>query len=286
MQRKTISTDYKKTKFFRTLLLTGEIVVSAISVLRCASVQPVARPVVEIVKEIENYTTEPRYISPEAYQQLLYSRVQIIGLGEERVILDVQGEVENIGSLYGVRAISFSTTQMPKDMEKLLKKYKTADGYGDYYNYVMTTTQRVVLCPGLHFNDNGPIGWITYGLTIQGIDPIYPTENTIYINMLYNKRDRDSIVRLISDIVHETSHIFLEKLVESGKLPDFYLSESYTERYAYIRQVNFLKSAVQDSEFYAVRDLLKWYINVMEKIIKRYNFQLGLPADDRTLFPR
>ena len=271
------------------LLLTGVLPAFFAPVLwlaGCAAAPAAIAPKAgAVVKNNDNYTAEPRYISPEIYQQLLYSGIQIIGLGEEHIIIDVQGKVESISSLYGIRAISFSTTQMPKDMERLLKRYKTDDEYDDYYNYVMAATQRVVLCPDLYFV-NGPVGWITYGLVIQEIDPIYPTESTMYINMLYNRRSRDSIARLISDIVHETSHIFLAKLVKSGKLPEFYLSEAYTERYAYIRQADFLRSAIQDPEFYTVRSILKWHIDTSEKTIERYNTMLGFSSDDRTLFPR
>jgi len=269
------------------LLLMGGLITLVSPILQsCASTRVAVRPIVApVVKNPESYTTEPRYISQEVYQQLLYSGMFISGLGEYLTIMDIQGAVENIRSLCGIRATSFATTQMPRDMERILRKYKTDDEYGDYYNYVLAITQRVVLCPNISRID-APTNSIIYGFTMQGVDLIYPTENTIYVNTLHNMRDRDSVIRLISDVIHETSHMLLMRLFESGKLPEFYLSKEYSERYAYIRQNNFLKAIMQDTETYYDRTNLSWHINKREEEIIRYNLLLGLSRDDRTLFPR
>jgi len=271
----------------------SKLFISLILVLQgCTSTRLAAGPIVApVVKTTESYTTVPRYISTEAQSFLLSNGITLDGLIDGNTIMEVQGDVNNIRSLCGTNAISFTTVQMPKDMERILKKYKTNDEYDDYYGYIMANLQRVVLCPDMNFYNNSPIGYTTYGLTIldlSGRDIIYPEENTVYINTLYsyNQHNRDSVIRLYSYVIHETAHILLHKLVADGNLPDYYLLESYSERHSYIRQVNFLKSALQDSELFIDRSFINYYIVWQEKRIVNYNTSLGLPEDDRTLFPR
>jgi len=266
----------------------SKLFITLILVLQgCTSTRLAAGPTVApVVKTTESYTTEPHYISPEALGQFFSHGFNVTGFGAENKIMDIQERVKNISSLYGSQAVSFAMYHMPEDMEILLKKYKTDDEYDDYFNYVKSTIQRVILCP--------QISWVGYkaGSTIYGFilnkaDLIYPEENTVYINTMYNRQDSDSIVGLVSTIIHETSHILLRKLVEAGKLPYIYLLyPMYDERFANIRQVNFLKAAVQDPVFYGIRGYLGLLISDREKKIEDYNTSLGLPADDRTLFPR
>jgi len=272
-----------------TFLLIG-ITVFALAIFQgCASIKttskPVVSPAVEVVIEKENYAAEPHYVSPTALLQFSALGLKISGLGAESIIMDVQEKVRNIRSLYGSQAVSFATDKMPEDMERLLKKYKTDDTYEDYYNYVMATTQRAILCPQINLTYYKP-GHTINGFILNEADLIYPEENTVYINTLYNRQDSDPIIRLVSSIVHETSHILLKKLVRIGKLPYFYLMfPMYDERYANIRQVDFLKAVAQDLEFNNIHGRLMVLINDREKKIEAYNAQLGLAAGDRTLLP-
>ena len=287
MQSKTISVSkqHKRTNFSATLLLASKLVISIVPVLQgCASTQPVIRS--PVVIERETLDTEPHYISEEVYRQLRYSGLEILGIGPERVIMEVQSEVENIRSLYRSSAYSFATVNMPKDMQRLLKKYQTNDEYGDYYNYIITNLDRVVLCPNLYLGNYHMFGQGTYGIAMAGDDLIYPGENTVYVNTFYGTSYRDHLVRWIATTIHETGHIQLIRMVESGKLPADYLLDSLQERYASIRQIAFLRSAAADKELYAVRDLLEWHIAQVERVIESCNSVLGLSPDDRTLFPR
>jgi ABC-type uncharacterized transport system permease subunit len=267
------------------LLISGVFSFACLVFQGCASTQVAVRPIVApIIINTESYTTEPRYISPEAQWYLLSRGVTLGGLGEENTIMEVHGEVLNIRSLCRSRATSFTTAQMPKDMERILKKYKTDDEYGDFYNYVMANLQRVVLCPDISYL------YLTTGNTLYGMIlpevEIFPGENTVYVNALYTMRYRDSVARLLSTIIHEAGHLYIANSVKSGKISFFYLSKNLDERHSLILQVNFLKAAAQDSEFYADRTLLNWYIAWHEERIVDYNLELGLSPDDRTLFPR
>ncbi|MDR1389902.1 MAG: hypothetical protein LBJ31_07985 [Treponema sp.] len=255
----------------------------------CAATQPASvssAPRPGKPNNAESFFTEPHYISPEIYQRLRAGGVNLLGLGADRSILDVSGKIRNIRSICGIRAASFAIANMPEDMARILKKYQTNDEFVDYYNYVVASTQRVVLCPEILLDGYNTSGNIAYGITLVGVDPIYPDESTIYVNTLYRMQHKDTIARLISNIVHETSHRLLIRLVAAGELPQIYLSLAYNERYAYIRQEAFLKNAARDPEFYSVRDLLQWHIDLTERRINSYNLQLGLPAADRALLPR
>jgi hypothetical protein len=270
----------KTNKLPAALLLAGKLLVYAAPVWQgCATTAITTRPVISPIEvktpvNPENFTLEPYYIEDDVFELVRSGYGNIFG--RNRVIMEVQGSVESLRSLRKNRVVSFQTTNMPRDMEEILRRYKTFDEYGDFYNYVVNNVDRVLLCPTIENIGLGS-GVIYAACNYDRADKeLYPDERLVYVNTLYTMpMVQDSELRIISDIIHEATH------KKDGHITAGILNE----RRAYIMQVKFLRQALNDPAFSYLRAHLLWDIEWQEKKIEHDNSQLGLPAGDRALFP-
>lgn len=84
----------------------------------------------------------------------------------------------------------------------------------------------------------------------------------------------DRAVFYASLLVHEAAHLELSELIRNGKRPYSYKALEYNERYAYIRQLEFLDnfSFEENSSMYD-------YVREIYQLIELYNWSRDIPSD-------
>jgi len=245
-----------------------------------------ARPISPAVSQAapaEEFQAEPYYITPEDYEQFrnMY-RSSFMFLGENLVILELSRPVEYLNTLRGSEAVSFTATAMPKDLQRILQRYRLSNGE-DFYSYVIERTDRFILAPALSSDSLSASGMAV----TRSQSRLYPGENITFINTWYTERQElfaDWYIASVS--VHEAAHHELSMLIRENKVSGEYVRWNLRERYAYIVELEFLTALLQNTTSFYRQGEIRWQIYYLENEIKRYNAELGLESGDRTLLPR
>ncbi|MDR2431834.1 MAG: hypothetical protein LBD99_06250 [Candidatus Margulisbacteria bacterium] len=200
------------------------------------------------------------------------------------MIINVLEPVKNLRSLFKASTVSFTLANMPEDMARILQKYPAGEEYGTFYDFLVANIDRIVLCPDIYYYGISS-GSIMYGIAYPALDILlYPEEASVYLNTFYGKSGWNSIITLISEVIHETKHQEINRLFMNGKIStDLFYSTVHQERDAYIMQEKFLKFFAQDTEYALYREDIARYLRRVTTEIERYNSILGLPRGDRTL---
>jgi len=230
----------------------------------------------------EQYQAEPYYITTEDYEQIKKNLWDTSFLGKHLVIMELTQPVEQMNTLRGNKAVSFTVKTMPKDLQQLLQKYNMKTGE-NFYNYVIDYTDRFILCPVLEMSSCPILG---EAFTKSNMRLLYPAENItfLYMGRVWDEYWPDWGIAKV--MVHEAAHHKLNLLIREEKVSREYYRYELTERYARIEEVKFLNALLQDTfklarSYYEIEN----YIRQIEKIIEDFNSQLSLPAVDRTLLP-
>ena len=229
-------------------------------------------------KQEETYQAEPYYIDLQEYEKIKKSR-DIDFLGEKPVILELTEQAESLYTLRGSEAVSFTVATMPKDLKIILQKYKKATGE-DFYTYVIEHTDRFILSPDLKLFTVPVAG---ASITKSGTRVLYLGEN---ITLLNTRLDFFSDWYIAKVMVHEAAHHKLNMLIQEGKLSTEYYRLELTERHSHIIELEFLYALIWGPKSASEYNKIKFLIRQCEIDIEKYNVQLGLEPDNRTLLPR
>jgi hypothetical protein len=271
------------------LLLAGKLLLCSTPVFLpgCAAQKPAVytlpgTPISPPAPGIANTATEIQRIAPEVYRQIRSEYADIFG--PDRLIINVLEPVKNLRSLFKASTVSFTLANMPEDMARILQKYPAGEEYGTFYDFLVANIDRIVLCPDIYYYGISS-GSIMYGIAYPALDILlYPEEASVYLNTFYGKSGWNSIITLISEVIHETKHQEINRLFMNGKIStDLFYSTVHQERDAYIMQEKFLKFFAQDTEYALYREDIARYLRRVTTEIERYNSILGLPRGDRTL---
>jgi len=229
------------------------------------------------------------FIEPEMYTLLTEEFGNFWGkkIDNRQVILTIpQGtKIHSLEYLISEYNVAFSTTNMPGDLEMYLKDYWHKE-YGNYYNYVKTFVDTIILCPKFDEEEYGGISWQNRYDTL-----LYPEGGRlIFLNASrYFKAPSNyaAILQIAMTTAHETAHKEIIHLIDTGKLPDNYITNyERNERAALIINIELLEAMLlRVSLPKEARDHLQYLYNVCLRKFRGYNRTLGLPVENRQRFP-
>jgi hypothetical protein len=273
---KNIAAPHKTTL---ALLLAGRLLLTPVPVLltSCRSSAP-----------HQHRTTEATQFQSYYFSERIRAAERITGdlLGPESFMLEVTEQIESVNTLVAPFAFSVPVRYLPRDVENVLKKYKIPDRDITYYDYVLDNVDRILFCPNIITRTG------TDALGLAGVteldQALYPNENIIYLDSYYYNQALQIVPQFMSKastIVHEASHEELPVLIKQGRYDSKYYASKYDERYANIRQEAFWRSLLRDPQFWFWRLGILLELNSRTQNIEKYNRQLGLDRNNRTLLP-
>jgi hypothetical protein len=206
-------------------------------------------------------------------------------IDNQQVILTISPEtkISRFENLINGYNVAISTANLPQDLEVYLKGYPHKE-YGDYYNYVKTFVDTIILCP--KYIDSG---FECEGMTWSSNDKLlYPEGGRlIFFNthFYYNSPSNlAAMFKLLCVTVHETAHKQWLYLVNTRKIPYIY-TYNEAERYALLIEAELLEKILQQPMSKKEGDYLKFRHNDALQRIRTFNINLELPPENRELFP-
>jgi hypothetical protein len=193
------------------------------------------------------------------------------------------GRFENLISEYNV---AISTANLPQDLEVYLKSYRHEE-YGNYYNYLRTFVDTIILCPQYIYNNGIEAAGMSWP---DNYDKLFYLEGgkLLFLSTFYYYNAPSSYTatrKLLTTISHEVAHKQLLHLIYTEKVPYSFWNYNINERYALLVETELLEKILRTPMSKKEEDYLRFRYNTCLQQIRNFNIIIGFPAESRELFP-
>jgi hypothetical protein len=181
--------------------------------------------------------------------------------------------------------VAISTANLPQDLEVYLKSYRHEE-YGNYYNYLRTFVDTIILCPQYIYNARECEGM---ALPDNYDELSCPEGGKLpFLSALYYNQAPSSYIatcELLAIISHEVAHKQLLHLIYTGKAPYIFWNYNIYKRYAALIEAELLEKILQTPMSKEEEDYLRFRYNTCLQKIRIFNILIGLSQGNRELFP-